>query len=142
MRWVRLWVDEILTGSTFSELNCLEFGIWVKLLLLASKSASPGVCELRDGVGASLQWYCETLAIPKKDLIESLTTLVKNNKIRTIPSGDDLFRIEIINFKKYQTVYERYYKDKTKKDAIPKPLKPEDYEDPEIIKGIAKDICG
>src|SRR3990167_7665188 len=50
MRWIRLWVDESINGTTFTELNAEHRGVWYTLLLLAAYSPKPGTICIADGV--------------------------------------------------------------------------------------------
>ena len=108
MKWVRLWTDEVIKGTTFTELNLAERGLWWSLLLLAGDSMTPGIVELRKGV----KYPHETLAIlvncDRKTLRNGIKKLLSVGKISHLDDG----RIKINKWDKYQTRYEKYYKNK------------------------------
>ena len=108
MKWIRLWTDEVLKGTTFTELTLSERGLWWSLLLLAGDSMTPGIVELRKGV----KYPQETLAImvncDRKTLRKGIEKLISVGKISHTNDG----RIIITNWRKYQTRYEKYYKNK------------------------------
>ena len=111
MQYIRIWVFETLQGTTFTELNCEERGVFWSLCVMAgSNNRNPGIVELRDGVGYSLATLAELLNCQLDALKLHLQKLKsrKINKIYVRKNGT----IKIVNWKKYQTIYARYYKNK------------------------------
>lgn len=108
MKWVRLWVDEVIKGTTFSELTLAQRGLWWSLVLLAGDSLSPGIVECRKGEAYSLTHLSLVLNCDARTLKSALEKLVSVNKIAILKDK----RMTIVNWKKYQTRYEKYYKNK------------------------------
>jgi hypothetical protein len=125
MRWFKIWVDELMTGTTLKELDGDEFKVWIYLLCYASKSKNnPGIVEICDGVPYPIETLATLLLYPVDKFKKILKKLEEVEKIRILPDG----RIEIPNFKRYQSIYERYYKQKKKgekEEQEPEPQKAE-----------------
>jgi len=49
-RWIKLWTQETLYGTTSTELSLSEQAIWFKLLALAGDSPEPGKVCVAPGV--------------------------------------------------------------------------------------------
>jgi hypothetical protein len=103
MKWIRLWVEETLRGTTFKELNCEERGVWFSLLVMAGDGRNLGTVELRDGVGWSVQGLAEYLGTTTEILETTLHRLQNVYKVDI----DNHNRIVIKNWDKYQTSYEK-----------------------------------
>jgi hypothetical protein len=115
MRWLRIQIEELLTDTTLKELSWDEFGIWIALLCYAGKSKNnPGIIEKFDGVPYKLETLADLLNCDVERFKQILAKLKKIEKIKFLPDG----RIEVVNFKKYQTIYERYYKKKRLKAKL------------------------
>jgi hypothetical protein len=105
MRWIRLWVDESINGTTFTELNAEHRGVWYTLLLLAAYSPKPGTICIADGVA----YTREQLAAFTKLVLEVLNRGIEHlsapgvEKITVNKDGT----ISICNWLKYQTEYDR-----------------------------------
>ncbi len=116
MKWLRLWVDEIIKGTTFDELSLSERGLWFSLLLLAGNSLTPGIVEMRKAVKYPQETLATLVNCDRKTLQKCLKKLISVGKISLLKDG----RLAIVNWSKYQTRYEKYYKkenDEQKKDA-------------------------
>lgn len=109
MKWIRLWTEETIKGTTFQELDVTERGIWFSLLAMAGTSLSPGIVEIRKGVGYSIKFLAEFISCDEKILQKTLKKLQKFRKIELLK---DKKRVKIVNWEKYQTRYAKYYKDK------------------------------
>jgi hypothetical protein len=117
MRWIKIWIDELLTGTTLKELDSEEFRVWILLLCYAGKSKNnPGIVEKFDGVPYKIETLADLMNCEVERFKKILAKLEKVEKIKMLPDG----RIEIINFKKYQTTYERYYKEKRREAKLKK----------------------
>ena len=115
MQWIRIWTHKTLQSTTFQELDLLERGMWFSLLIMAgSNDRNLGIVELRDGVAFSPQTLAELLGCKTKELNKAIKHLKTVTKIEILADG----RIKIVNFKKYQTRYVKYYRDKKDKDGI------------------------
>ena len=106
MKWIRLWVDEVVKGTTFDELNLAERGLWWSLLLLAGQSLNPGIVEIRKGVKYTEETLASVVNCDPKSMRKYLKKLISVGKIDRLEDG----RLQIINWQRYQTRYEKYYK--------------------------------
>ena len=120
MKWIRIWTEETLEGSTFEEMGgctkSLAFrGIWFSLITLAGNSSIPGKICFTEKTGYSINQLSDKLKINEKLLEEALNFLSGKeiNKIEIIKNKNELI-IKIINWIRYQTEYERQkkYRDK------------------------------
>jgi hypothetical protein len=106
MKWIRLWVEEIYCGTTFEELDFFERGVWFSLLVAAGVRSNNGV--IPEVTIRRLN------PVKRADRNQRFTNAVSKlhqlDKILILPNGD----IEIKNWDKYQTRFEKYYKGKTK----------------------------
>jgi len=103
MKWIRLWVDETLDGTTFTELTMEERGVWFCLLALAGRGRRPGIVEAHQGD----PWEISALASYLKCSIEVLSsTILKLSQVKKVLL-DDKGIISINNWSKYQTSYEK-----------------------------------
>lgn len=122
MKWIRLWTEEIFYGTTFQELNVTERGVWFSLLVLAGLGKSHGIVELRRGIGYPLSTLAVLINCEEKLLKKTLNKLCSVSKIKILKDK----RIKITKWNKYQTRYEKYYKQRKeesllKKDGIDMP---------------------
>jgi len=105
MRWIRLWVDDSINGTTFTELNAEHRGVWFTLLLLAGYSPKPGTICIAEGIA----YTREQLAAFTKLTLESINSGIEHlssdavDKIRINPDRT----ISISNWLNYQTEYDR-----------------------------------
>ena len=112
MKWIRLWVDETLNGSTFEELRSTERGVWFSLLPLAAIGQPPhGTIKVCDDIGYTNKQIASLLKVDLTILAEALEILKHVGKI----SISDTNVITILNWHKYQTEYERQKKYRKKK---------------------------
>ena len=110
MKWIRLWTEEIFYGTTFQELNVTERGVWFSLLVIAGLGKSHGIVELRRGIGYPLSTLAVLINCEEKLLKKTLNKLCSVSKIKILKDK----RIKITNWNKYQTRYEKYYKQRKK----------------------------
>lgn len=105
MKWIRLWVDDTINGTTFMELDAEHRGVWFTLLLLAGYSPKPGTICIVEGVA----YTREQLAAFTKLSLDSLTSGIDHlasesvGKIKVNEDGT----LSICNWLKYQTEYDR-----------------------------------
>ena len=137
VKWLRLWVDEILKGTTFDELSLSERGLWFSLLLLAGNSLTPGIVEMRKAVKYPHETLATLVNCDRKTLQKGIKKLISVGKISLLKDG----RISITNWSQYQTRYEKYYKnpnseqeEKPKKNGIDMPGRLEGEVDKKKIK--------
>ena len=105
MKWIRLWPDYIINGTTFDELDAEVRGVWFSFLALAGYSPFPGeIC-----IAKSLPYTREQMAAIIKIDIGILNRAIDRmsceevRKIKVNETGT----ISILNWNKYQTEYER-----------------------------------
>jgi len=103
MKWIRLWVDEFLEGTTFAELNMEERGVWLCFLALAGRGRRPGIVEMREGVSWPMPALAAYLQCSEELLNQTLQKLLKHTKVVCENDGS----ISIKNWDKYQTTYEK-----------------------------------
>ena len=96
--WIKLWVKEIIHGSTLKELDVEERAVWFELLCLARDSIIPGKICICEEIGFTTDQLCTLLKVSSELLQRSLRTLENVKKIRQNGNGI----IEIVNFDKYQ----------------------------------------
>jgi hypothetical protein len=115
--WVKLWVNEWLDGTTRFEMSDIQRAFWIDLLALGGRSRYPGrICAgvTGDGsyVGYPLNKFQALMAEPI-DVEETLALFVKTGKIvltETASAPTKLVMIEIVNWDRYQSEYQRQKK--------------------------------
>ncbi len=119
-KWVKLWCDEMLTGTTRFQLGPVERSVWVDFLLLCGRSRIPGVIAAGETNDRPTGYPRRTLAgmlnIPLKALNRSMDLFVEQERIEL--GEDDI--IVIRNWDKYQSEYERQkpYRQKSGKSGL------------------------
>jgi hypothetical protein len=105
MKWIRIWPEYIINGTTFEELDLQERGLWFSLLVLAGHSPQPGKICIADGIPYTLDQIAALLRISRQTLDDGLKILgsPEINKIKLNGSGV----IEITSWNRYQTEYDR-----------------------------------
>ena len=120
MRWIRLWTEETLTGTTFSELNAAQRGVWFSLLVLAGRAPNEGRVELRKGIGYRLEHLAFDLQVEPDVLNDAILRLIEVGKVRTLPRHSAYtkvnVRLTIAKWGQYQTEYAKYRKGKRNKE--------------------------
>ena len=101
--WIKLWVDQLLRGESFMQLNEQQRFVWIGLLLLAGDSAYPGCICLTEKIGYTDKQIAALLRTNKKLINETIKILEKQDKIQ-IADGSI---IKITNWVKYQSDYQR-----------------------------------
>ena len=96
--WIKLWVKEIIHGSTLKELDVEERAVWFELLCLAGDSITPGKICISEEMGYTTDQLCHLLKINSKLLQRGLQVLEKVGKIKR--NGANI--IEVCNFVEYQ----------------------------------------
>jgi len=122
VKWIRLWTQEVVFGTTFQELDTGERGVWFSLLVLAGLPPSEGIVEMRKEVAWSIDGLSEFINCEVDYLKKAIEKLASEeiNKIAILPDG----RIKITKWEQYQTEYEKYRKGKniSKKNKVVKNL--------------------
>ena len=114
--WVKLWVNEWLDGTTRFEMSDVQRAFWIDLLAMAGRSRYPGrICAgLTDGifVGYPLNKFQALMAQPI-DVEQTLALFERTGKIKltvTTESPTKLVMLELLNWDKYQSEYQRQKK--------------------------------
>jgi hypothetical protein len=114
--WVKLWVNEWLDGTTRFEMSDAQRAFWIDLLALAGRSRFPGrICAGEvDGsyIGYPLNKFQSLMAEPI-DVPQTLHLFEKTGKIKltvTSESPIKLVMIELVNWDRYQSEYQRQKK--------------------------------
>lgn len=114
--WVKLWVNEWLDGTTRSEMTDAQRAFWIDLLAMAGRSRFPGrVCAGQTNgvfVGYSLNKFQALMAEPI-DVEQTLTLFERTGKIKITVTAEapvKLVMLELLNWDKYQSEYQRQKK--------------------------------
>lgn len=114
--WVKLWVNEWLDGTTRFEMSDAQRAFWTDLLALAGRSRFPGIiCAGAVGnrlVGYPLNRFQSLMSEPID--IEATFALFERSgkiKVETTQEGTlTLYKVELLNWNKYQSEYQRQKK--------------------------------
>ena len=109
---MRLWTQETLYGTTFTELSLEERAIWFELLCLAGDSMTPGVICVSPSIPFTDDQLSKILGA-SLDLVRLTVNKLSSPDINKISVNGNGF-ISIINWAKYQerfdkTEYQREY---------------------------------
>src|SRR5208337_1378104 len=114
--WVKLWVNEWLDGTTRFEMSDSQRAFWIDLLAMGGRSRFPGrICAGQvEGhfVGCPLTKFQALMAEPM-DVLETLKLFEKTGKITlrtTATTPVKLYMIELVNWDRYQSEYQRQKK--------------------------------
>jgi DnaD/phage-associated family protein len=103
-RWVKLWTQETLYGTTSQELELDEQAIWFKLLALAGDSVEPGKIEVAPGIPMTDEQIAGTVKAP-------LDVWLRTKQRLQDPDVDKIYInkgiIHIKNWDKYQVEFDR-----------------------------------
>lgn len=101
-RWIKLWTQETLYGTTSRELTPEQQSCWFKLLALAGDSMEPGKVQVADGIPITDKQIAGIFRVPLQ--------LWKSTKERLL-AVDKIFVntgvVHICNWDKYQSEYDR-----------------------------------
>lgn len=103
--WVKLWVNECLTGTIRFELTPEERSVWYDLIILAGQCRQPGILASNEKFPFPHQYIAGVLNIPIELLEQSLEKFKKADRIIEDENG-----IRILNWEKYQSEYQRQKK--------------------------------
>jgi len=117
--WIKIYCDKWL-GGTIREETPLIRSVWVDLLTLAGSGryGDTGIIQLAHNVGLTDEQLAAVLNIPINDWQTSKTKLSTTDRIST--NGNNV--ITILNWRKYQSEYERQrsYKGNLQKEVTTK----------------------
>lgn len=114
-RWIKLWTQETLYGTTIKELEPAERWVWLGFLALAGDSIEPGKIQ----AAPSIPWTDAQLA----QLLGISTSVLQSAKAKMVEHGKITINSEIIiiaNWEKYQSEYDRTKKYKHTPPSTPK----------------------
>jgi len=102
-RWIKLWTQETLYGTTSKELTLEEQAIWFKFLALAGDSSQPGIiCAAPDIPYTDSQ--LARIVGATEDLLKAVKSKMEHyQKINQDPTG-----IHILNWQRYQETRTEY----------------------------------
>jgi len=102
--WIKLFVDQILRGTLFSEMeDPAERFVWFGFLLLAGDSPFEGKIAVTDAVGYTNAQLASMLKCKVKTVEDAKAKMLRHSKIEVLPNNV----IKIMNWKRYQSEYER-----------------------------------
>ena len=101
-RWVKVWTQETLYGTTSNELDPSERWIWIGLLLLAGDSPMPGTICAAPDVPFTDEQLAKILKVPVAHLLGAKEKMMACGKIELNSGG-----IHIQNWTHYQADYIR-----------------------------------
>ena len=108
-KWIKLYVEETFSGSTFIELTYKERYVWWGLLLMAGRSPEDGRVMKRWDTGYTPQQLAYELDCPASIVRSALAKMINRRKDEDVPKIKILDNgiIEICNWHKYQSEYQR-----------------------------------
>lgn len=85
LKWIPLWIDPWLFGSTRIELTLPQRAIWIDLLTLAGKDS--GFIRANEGVAYPLGQLAGYLSVPVDILSETIDRLIETKKLTRLEDG-------------------------------------------------------
>ena len=114
--WVKLWVNEWLDGTTRFEISDAQRAFWTDLLAMAGRSRFPGVIcagKINDEfVGYPINKFQALMSEPL-DVESTFELFKRTGKVTfriTSESPTKLYMLELTNWDKYQSEYQRQKK--------------------------------
>lgn len=103
-KWIKLWIDECLTGTIREDIEADERSVWYDFLLLAGRNRPPGCISANEDTQISTKRLASILNISAGLLARALRKFEESGRIEIDPEGI----IHIVNWDKYQyTDYDR-----------------------------------
>jgi len=103
--WVKIWVNECLTGTIRFNLSPEERSVWYDLIIFGGQCRQPGVLASNEGFPLPHSYIAGVLNIPQELLDNSLEKFKLSDRITEDEDG-----IRIVNWEKYQSEYGRQKK--------------------------------
>ena len=104
-RWIKVWVQESLTGTLRFECDAGERGVWYDLLILAGNCRQDGIIAAGENKPYPDEWIAGTLNIPMELYRKAKAKFIESGRIEENGMG-----IKIVNWEKYQSEYTRQKK--------------------------------
>jgi len=111
-KWVKIWVDESLTGTVRFDLTPAERSIWYDLIILAGACRVPGQISSNETTPFPHDYIANLLQVPLDLLQTTLKKLADTGRVSENENG-----IHIINWLKYQSEYDRQKKYRGRKET-------------------------
>lgn len=106
-RWIKLWTQETLHGTTLKELEPDERAVWFEALCAAGDSVKPGFICVDEDTGLTDKQLASLFKVPMELLKRALTKL-QSEAVHKIKLNHDGI-IEICNWERYQSDERREY---------------------------------
>lgn len=103
-RWIKLWTQETLYGTTSQELELDEQAIWFKLLALAGDSPEPGRVEVAPGIPMTDEQIAGVVKAPLDVWLRTKERL-QDPDVDKIIINEGIIHIK--NWDKYQSEFDR-----------------------------------
>lgn len=104
--WVKLWVNEWLTGTVRWQLTPQQRSMWADLLALAGNSRFPGIICSGETNGIldpfPMDYLCSVFRCAEADVLAAFDLFKKQSRIVINEAGV----IQIVNWDKYQSEYQ------------------------------------
>ena len=111
-KWVKIWVDESLTGTVRFDLTPAERSIWYDLIILAGACRVPGQISSNETTPFPHDYIANLLQVPLDLLQTTLKKLANTGRVSENENG-----IHITNWLKYQSEYDRQKKYRGRKET-------------------------
>src|SRR3990167_2737331 len=87
--WFKIWARHTLFGTTFSELDAAERGVWFSILCLACDSQVPGSIAVNypPTIGYTLDQLAEIMNVKRDEVERSIKRLQDSGKIEVDSRG-------------------------------------------------------
>lgn len=103
-RWIKLFIDECLTGTIREDLTPTQRSLWYDFLLLAGRNRPPGCISANEKTKLSPGRIAAVLNVPTKMVERAISKFIESERITVDRRGI----IHIANWDKYQyTDYDR-----------------------------------
>ena len=86
-RWIKVWVNESLTGTIRFDFTPEERCVWYDLLVLAGNCRQEGVIAAGKNVPYPMQWIAGTLNVPLRLLKYTLDKCEKTGRVEVNGAG-------------------------------------------------------
>jgi len=99
--WVKLWVEECLSGTIRFNLTPEERSIWYDLIVLGGRCRVPGKISANENIAFPHSYIAGIFNVPERLFNQALDKLKATGRVNEDETG-----IYIINWPKYQSEYQ------------------------------------